>query len=72
MKALGKAFADSVQAAGSFETSMAKASTLFGDVNVDTENLDKKMLELSSATGLAADELGGALYSALSAGIPVT
>lgn len=72
VKALGKAFADSVQAAGSFETSMAKASTLFGDVNVDTENLNKKMLELSSATGLAADELGGALYSALSAGIPVT
>lgn len=72
IKALGKAFADSVQAAGSFETSMAKASTLFGDVNVDTENLNKKMLELSSATGLAADELGGALYSALSAGIPVT
>ena len=40
--ALGKAFADSVQAAGSFETAMAKASTLFGDVNVDTENLNKK------------------------------
>lgn len=72
IKALGKAFVDSVQAAGNFETSMAKASTLFGDVNVDTENLNKKMLELSSATGLAADELGGALYSALSAGIPVT
>lgn len=72
VKALGKAFADSIQAAGSFETSMAKASTLFGDVNVDTENLNKKMLDLSSATGLAADELGGALYSALSAGIPVT
>lgn len=72
VKAIGKAFADSVQAAGNFETSMAKASTLFGDVNVDTENLNKKMLDLSNSTGIAADELGGALYSALSAGIPVT
>ena len=55
-----------------FETSFAKASTLFGDVNVDTDNLKKKLLEVSDATGVAAGELNESLYSALSAGIPVT
>lgn len=55
-----------------FEASAAKASTLFGDVAVDTDNLNKKILELSSSTGVAATELNEALYSALSAGIPVT
>ena len=39
-----------------FEQSAAKASTLFGDVAVDTDNLNKKMLELSSSTGVAATE----------------
>lgn len=55
-----------------FETTAAKASTLFGDVNVDANNLNKKILEISSSTGKAATELNEALYSALSAGIPVT
>jgi TP901 family phage tail tape measure protein len=55
-----------------FQDKMAKASTLFGDVNVDTENLEAKILELSGSTGIAADEIGDALYNALSAGVPVT
>lgn len=55
-----------------FETSMAKASTLYGNVNVDTNLLSANMLDLSDKTGIAADELGNGLYSALSAGIPVT
>ena len=55
-----------------FESSFAKASTLFGDVNVDTDGLKKKLLEVSDATGVAASELNESLYSALSAGIPVT
>lgn len=55
-----------------FETSFAKAGTLFGDVNVDTDGLKKKLLEVSDATGVAASELNESLYSALSAGIPVT
>lgn len=76
----GKAMAGAFVAAGvaaiklgaDFEQSAAKASTLFGDVAVDTDNLNKKMLELSSSTGVAATELNEALYSALSAGIPAT
>lgn len=55
-----------------FETSFAKASTLFGDVNVDTDNLKKNLLSVSDATGVAASELNESLYSALSAGIDVT
>ncbi|MEG1892107.1 MAG: phage tail tape measure protein, partial [Clostridia bacterium] len=54
-----------------YETSMAKASTLFSDVNVDIDNLNQKMLSMSSETGMAASTMGEALYSALSAGIPV-
>lgn len=55
-----------------FETSQKKASTLFGDVNVDVQNLNKNLIELSNQTGLAASDLSGALYSALSAGVEVT
>lgn len=55
-----------------FESSMAKASTLFGDVEVDTQKLNKNVLTLSSSTGLAADTIGNSLYNALSAGIPVS
>lgn len=56
----------------SFEQSFAKVSTLFGDVAVDTDNLKSKILELSNTTGIASTELSEGLYSALSAGIPVT
>ena len=55
-----------------FESAVAKASTLFGDVAVDTENLQSKLLELSDASGVAAADLGNTLYNALSAGIPAT
>ncbi|MEA4831005.1 MAG: phage tail tape measure protein [Oscillospiraceae bacterium] len=55
-----------------FERSAAKASTLFGDVSVDADNLNKKLLGISSSTGVAATGLNEALYSALSAGIPAT
>lgn len=80
VKIAGKAMAGAFVAVGTaaiklgadFEQSAAKASTLFGDVAVDTDNLNKKMLELSSSTGVAATELNEALYSALSAGIPAT
>ncbi len=80
VRTAGKAMAGAFVTAGAaaiklgadFEQSAAKASTLFGDVAVDTDNLNKKMLELSSSTGVAATELNEALYSALSAGIPAT
>lgn len=62
----------SINVGSKFETTFAKASTLFGDVSVDTKGLQKDMLALSNSTGIAATELNQGLYSALSAGIPVT
>lgn len=62
----------SIAAGKDFETTMAAASTLFGDVDVNTEKLNADILKISSSTGIAASELNQGLYSALSAGIPVT
>ncbi|MBE0600235.1 MAG: phage tail tape measure protein, partial [Firmicutes bacterium] len=70
--AVAAGVAASIQYGKEYETSMAKVQTMFGDVDVDMDNLNQKMLALSSDTGLAATELGQAMYSALSAGIPVT
>lgn len=55
-----------------FEASLAGTSTMFGDVEVDTEGLTDKILTLSNASGLAASDISNSLYNALSAGIPVT
>lgn len=64
-----KAVAESTEA---LENSIRKASTLFGDVAVNVDNLRGKILQLSSSTGIAAEEIGGALYEALSSGVPAT
>ncbi len=55
-----------------FETSLMGTSTMFGDVEVDMDGLTDQILDLSSATGLAASDISSSLYNALSAGIPVT
>lgn len=65
-------FGQAVAKASEFEQSMAATSTMFGLVAVDTQNLNDKILNLSSSTGIAAAELNSALYNALSSGIPVT
>lgn len=64
--------AASITVGEEFESSFAKASTLFGDVAVDTDHLKQSILAVSDATGVAASELNESLYSALSAGVPVT
>lgn len=61
-----------VSVGSKFETSTAKASTLFGDTAVKTDVLNDRILSLSNSSGLAADTIGNSLYNALSAGIPVT
>lgn len=61
-----------VEWGSSFESSMAAASTLFGDVQVNAEGLNKDLLALSDSTGIAADRLGNSLYNALSAGVPAS
>ena len=61
-----------IQYGSQFEQSLANASTLI-DTNVtDMDHLKESILDLSDSSGVAADELNNALYSALSAGIPAT
>lgn len=55
-----------------FEESMAKVSTMLTEVDVDSKQLNADMLSLSNSTGVASSELSGALYTALSAGVPAT
>ena len=70
--AISKGISGVAKSTKALEDSIRKASTLFGDVSVDVDGLRQKMLTLSSETGIAADEIGGALYEALSSGVPVT
>lgn len=70
--AVTKAFGEGVKAVNEFDASVAKASTLFGDVAVDVEGLKDRILGLSSATGQAASGIAESLYNALSAGVEVT
>lgn len=69
---VGKAFGAIKESTESLNDSLAKASTLFGGVQVNMDSLQSKIMALSTETGVAADEIGGALYDALSAGVPVT
>lgn len=55
----------------SFEASMQKTKTLFTGTDEQFSALSDEILELSSATGLAADGLAEATYSAESAGVPM-
>jgi TP901 family phage tail tape measure protein len=70
--ALVGAAAASIKFGMEFETSFTKATTLMEGTDVNLEMLEKNMLKLSDSTGVAATELSEGLYSALSAGIPIT
>lgn len=70
--ALAAGTAAVVKFGSEFESSMAKSSTLFGEANVNMNQLNTDMLKLSDTTGVAASQLGNTLYNALSAGIPAT
>ena len=63
---------EGIRVFGELGDSVAKASTLFGDVVVDTNNLTTQIRELSNESGLAASTIGASLYQALSAGVDVT
>ena len=64
--------AASTAAAMSFDETFTKASTLFGDTEVEVDSLKDSILSLSNETGVAAIELNEGLYQALSAGVDVT
>ena len=69
---LSKAIDSIAASTAALENSLRAASTLFGDVSVDMDGLRDKIMRLSSETGIAAEQIGGALYEALSSGVPVT
>ena len=69
---ISKAIDQVAKSTVALENSLRAASTLFGGVSVDMDNLRQRILQLSSETGIAAEEIGGALYEALSSGVPVT
>lgn len=48
-----------------FETSMAKASTLVDTTQYSMDDLSNKILDVSDKTGVAAEELGEAMYSGI-------
>lgn len=52
-----------------FESGMAKASTLIDTSAVDMDGLEKKILDLSNKSGIAAADLSNTMYNALSAGV---
>ena len=62
----------SVKSGEAFTSSFAKASTLFGDVDVNVSKLQGDILALSNNSGLAADAINEGLYAALSASVPLT
>lgn len=57
-----------VKTASSFETSMAKVSTIADTTKVPIDDLRNQIMKLSSQTGISADEIAEAAYSAISAG----
>ena len=68
---VGTAISKSVTSGMNFETSFAKASTLFSGTSDELANLQSRIMDISSATGVAASELAEAAYSAESASVPV-
>ena len=70
--ALSAAIYKVAESTEALEDSIRKASTLFGDVNVNVDNLRTRIRQLSSDTGIAAEEIGNALYEALSSGVPAS
>lgn len=68
---VGKAISNSISNGMDFESSMAKASTLFSGTSEEFAALQNQILDISSSTGMAASQLAEAAYSAESASVPM-
>lgn len=68
---IGKMISDTITNGMEFETSMAKASTLFSGTSEEFAQLQSDILSISSTTGVAASQLAEAAYSAESASVPM-
>lgn len=68
---VGKMISDAMTNGMDFESTMAKASTLFSGTKEELGALQSQLIDISSATGVAASELAEAAYSAESASVPM-
>ena len=68
-KAVMNFAAESVKAAAAYESAFAKASTLMTGSKEELKAISDDILKVSNETGVAAEDLTDAVYSALSAGI---
>lgn len=69
LKEFGDALLECSSSAMTFETALAKLSTLVDETAVPMSQLEGELLSLSSETGVAATQLSEAMYQALSAGV---
>ena len=67
---------NTADAAMSFETAMAQVKTIAGDSAVSYKgnmtDMSKAIMQLSTDTGIAAEDIAGATYNAISAGVDVS
>lgn len=68
---IGKIIKDGISSTSEFETAMAKTSTLFTGTASEFADLQQRILNVSSETGMAATTLAEAAYSAESASVPM-
>ena len=61
--------AEAVKAASSYEQAFANASTLMQGTPEELQKISDEIISVSNETGIAAEEISNATYSALSAGI---
>lgn len=59
-----------IKGAMDFEKAMREVATLSGDIAGNLDNFNKEVLDLSSSMGIDAVEAAGAMYQAISAGVP--
>lgn len=71
-KKLGDGIRDIYETTEEAYASIRKASTLFGDVAVNQQNLIGKLSSIAAETGSSISELGEAMYQAMSAGVAPT
>lgn len=71
-KKLGDGIRDIYETTEEAYASIRKASTLFGDVAVNQQNLIGKLSSIAAETGSTISELGEAMYQAMSAGVAPT
>lgn len=64
---LGEFISDAVEIGSEYETAFAKVQTIMGKTQTSSEEMSSAIKALSNETGIAAAELSGSVYDAISA-----